>query len=682
MKMRKRWLSLALALCLMLTMLPTAVFAAETAAQDPAETVAGDGVTATRTEKPAELDLMKNTFASQTLLEDARDEREMVRVIVVLEGASLLEQGFAQSEITAYSTRAASALDSLQRNRDAVIARVEAAVQSSVRTSFYDAAPAAVESDTEEQALFTVLYEYDTLVNGFSAEIPYGALDDIQAVPGVAYAFEAPVYSVPEDMGSAETYTISTQDSFGSSSVWNSESYGYTGAGMRVAVIDTGLDLDHPSFAGAPELTDASLDQGGVADVLTSLNAYNIYRKKTSINPAASAFYRSEKVPFAFNYSDGVLDVGHEHDMQGDHGTHVAGIVAANKIDGVDVAGVAPDAQLLIMKVFGSNGAPLDAIVAAMEDSVKLGADAINMSLGSPAGFTTDDSEAKLYARVMSVIEDAGIVLAVAAGNSYSAAYGNGLGTNLNLASDPDIGVVSTPSTLLGATSVASVENATIVANYMTVNGQKIAYSDVAARPFASLAGRTLEYVVIPDGGTLAAFEALAEKVDNSSFLSGKVALIQRGAVAFTEKQDNAKKFGAAAAVIYNNVPASNPDGGMLSMVDSGALPNVGISLEDGQRMVDAAENIAGLLTGTLTVAAASDTTVVFNPLTGTMSSFTSWGVTPDLQLMPDVTAPRRQHLFHAEQRRLRHDERHLHGLSAYRRHGRAGGAVSPGQAS
>ena len=102
MKMRKRWLSLVLALCLTLTMFPTAVFAAETAAQDPAETVAGNGVTATRTEKPAELDLMKNTFASQTLLEDARDESEMVRVIVVLEGASLLEQGFAKSEITAY----------------------------------------------------------------------------------------------------------------------------------------------------------------------------------------------------------------------------------------------------------------------------------------------------------------------------------------------------------------------------------------------------------------------------------------------------------------------------------------------------------------------------------------------------------------------------------------------------
>lgn len=636
MKKMKRWLALVLTLCLILTLVPTTALAAETVSGEgkgAAEVIAGDGVTATRTEAPAESKLRQNT--SQELLMDSRDDSEMVRVIVVLEGEALLEQGFTKNEIAAYGTQVAAAAAGLRAERATVLERVESAVLNSV------AAAASLADDGEvpaEQEPFTVLYQYDTLINGFSAEVPYGAIDDIQSVNGVACAFEAPVYSVPKDMGSTELYTVSTQDSFGSSSVWNSEAYGYTGAGMRVAVIDTGLDLTHPSFAADPELTDDSLTLSEVSEALNALNAYNIYRKKTSINPTADKFYRSAKVPFAFNYCDGTLDVSHKNDAQGPHGTHVAGIVAANKTEGTPVVGVAPDAQLLIMKVFGQNGAPLDGIVAAIEDSVRLGVDAINMSLGSPAGFATD--EYHLYDKVMQTAEEAGVVLAISAGNSYSAAYGNGLGTNLNLASDPDIGTVSSPSTLIGGTSVASSENATIVANYFTVGDMEIPYSDNAVRAFTALAGQTLDYVVIPGGGTEEAFAALAETA-GADFVSGKVALIQRGEIAFTDKQANAHAYGAVAAVIYNNMPNSDANGGMLSMVDSGLLPNVGISLEDGQRMLDAAEEKEnGLSVGTLTVAGAGDTTVAASPLAGTMSSFSSWGVTPDLQLMPDVTAP------------------------------------------
>ncbi len=102
---------------------------------------------------------------------------------------------------------------------------------------------------------------------------------------------------------------------------------------------------------------------------------------------SSSSVYLSGKVPYVFDYADHDTDVNHHGGS--DHGTHVAGIVAANPADG-SVTGVAPQAQLMILKVFpdGSTGANSDDILAALEDCVTLGVDVVNLSLGSPAGFT------------------------------------------------------------------------------------------------------------------------------------------------------------------------------------------------------------------------------------------------------------------------------------------------------
>ena len=98
------------------------------------------------------------------------------------------------------------------------------------------------------------------------------------------------------------------------------------------------------------------------------------------------------KRPFGYNYIDGGTDVTHDRDSQGEHGSHVAGIAAANRyvardggfadaLETVHVAGNAPDAQILVMKVFGQNGGAFDSdIMAAMEDAIVLGADAVNLS--------------------------------------------------------------------------------------------------------------------------------------------------------------------------------------------------------------------------------------------------------------------------------------------------------------
>lgn len=90
------------------------------------------------------------------------------------------------------------------------------------------------------------------------------------------------------------------------------------------------------------------------------------------------------------------------------------------------ISGVAPQAQLVVMKVFGDNstGAAEDDILAALEDCVKLGVDAVNLSLGSPAGFTSRPDMLSTM-NVYSNLEKADIVVAAAAGNEYTAAYKN-----------------------------------------------------------------------------------------------------------------------------------------------------------------------------------------------------------------------------------------------------------------
>ena len=554
-------------------------------------------VTAKEVENPG-VDL-KLQQSQETVEQVPYDDAESVRVIVVLEDKSLLDHGFTTTQIAANGTGVARQMETLVRRQETVIQSIEKIVDEPVQ----------------------VKYRYNVAVSGLALEVPYGTLEEIRQLPGVKSAFVAPQYDLPEDMTdpAAEPNMYATKDTVGSAMTW--ENLGYTGQGMRIAIIDTGLDLDHPSFAVAPQLTEDSLTQEEIASVLESLNAYDLYLSKSAVKLTADVLYRSEKVPYGFNYVDRSLDVTHDNDYAGDHGTHVAGIAAANATEGTDVVGVAPDAQILVMKVFGVNGgAYFDDIMAALEDCYRLNVDAVNMSLGSPAGFT-DEGETinEIYDKIL----DSDMIASISAGNSGSAASGNNFGTDRNLTQDPDSGMVSSPASYVGATVVASQENVSLMCNYLTVDGEEIPFSDVAAYPFTDLAGETLTYVMVPGYGSQEDYEGLD--------VAGKVAVISRGELAFTDKQQYAYDAGAIACVVYDNV-----EGSTISMQDAGLLPNVFVSKAAGELLADKAVNGQG----TLTVQPADDMIVTSSALAGQMSDFSSWGVTPDLQLVPDITAP------------------------------------------
>jgi len=194
----------------------------------------------------------------------------------------------------------------------------------------------------------------------------------------------------------------------------------------------------------------------------------------------ADDVYLSTKIPFAFDYAgkDAQVAPGSKWDAENlEHGTHVAGIAAGYAVDGegaVTFSGVAPDAQVIPMKVFDDSGtgAATTTILAALEDAYRLGVDAVNLSLGSYGGFTVDEDA--LINDVYNKLDDAGIMVITAAGNETSSSYMNSYGTNAPLTGDPDNSVVAAPSVYPANLSIASVEGQEVYANYVLLGGEKI----------------------------------------------------------------------------------------------------------------------------------------------------------------------------------------------------------------
>lgn len=461
-----------------------------------------------------------------------------------------------------------------------------------------------------------VLHSYTTVENGFAAVVPYGKLEEIRQLPGVAAAYAAPVFKVAPDMPTTMTELGGLENTSG-----------YQGEGMVIAIVDSGLEIGHPLFAQAP--TTPALAKNDLENVLASKNL-KAEEKKSGIT--ASQVYKTAKVPFAFDYADNDLDVA--PNGAGDHGTHVAGIAAANAGVVADVVGVAPQAQILAMKVFsssGSNGATWADILAAADDAVALGADVINMSLGSACGFSTPEGEEGV-AEVLENIASSGVMLSISAGNEYSAALGTRIGKGHALTQNPDYGTVASPSSYSQPLSIASVEKAdSIDSCYFTVGDRKIAFNDTAedstasgvdgnSKKFRSLAGSAKNYAVVPNNGEAADYTGLE--------VNGKIALVSRGGITYQEKKEAAKKAGAIGMLVYNNEP------GMLYMqLDNYDLPSAFISQADGKALAAVAEG-----NRKLTVSASYGK--VDNPTSGEMSDFSSWGVTPELTLKPDLTAP------------------------------------------
>ena len=470
------------------------------------------------------------------------------------------------------------------------------------------------------EASLQVEREYHHALQGVALKAPAGSLDAIRAVPGVAAAFIERETRVRDTVGAdaaggVRTSRIASQDpdNLSSQVMMRTDRVAQKGEGTVIAIIDTGVDMTHPAFSGALSGTPA-LDADKVAALLPQLG------------DGKDGTYVSEKFPFAYDYADRDADASPSPDESGTHGTHVAGIAAGNADK---IMGTAPDAQVIVAKVSRSQSGeyPDSALLAALDDMAVLRPDVVNLSLGQTGGM--DNEADSVYASVYKNLRDAGVSVNAAAGNEYSAGYGNLSGKNEPYASDPDTSVLCEPASYPSVVAVASVENGTSYSAFSAA-GRDVAYQ--SARGFEGESVASLgdlapgDYEYVEAGfGTAEDAAALAAKYPEG--LADKIVMVSRGTLDFQEKFDNIAPLKPAAILVYDNEPG---DALLIMNLSTLDVPAAFISQASAQAMVEAADHHLTLVEGK-----------VLEPTSSYwMNDFSSWGVSPDLRLKPEIAAP------------------------------------------
>jgi subtilisin family serine protease len=423
-------------------------------------------------------------------------------------------------------------------------------------------------------------YAFHTLWNGLSIEVGASQLGKLQRIPGVKTIYPVVVIAIPDpDVRPAPD--LSTALAMTGADIAQSE-LGFTGDGVKVAVVDTGIDYDHPDLGGCfgPGCRVAvGWDFVG--------NAYNADPSSTAYNP----------VPTPDAYPD---------DCNG-HGTHVSGIVGANGA----VKGVAPGVTFGAYRVFGCAGSTTaDIMIAAMERALADGMQVLNMSIGSAyqwPQYPTAQAADRLVNKGVSVV----------------ASIGNNGANGLYSAGAPGVG-----KKVIG---VASFDNTHVSLPYFTVSPDNtpIGYTNASGSPGAPASGTS---PMARTGTPATANDACNAVAPAPGSLQGKVALVRRGTCTFYEKSLNAMNAGAVGVVLYNNAA------GRFSPTVAGTppitIPVVAISDTEGVLINN--RLAAGAVTMTWTDQVGS----FVNPTGNLISSFSSYGLSPDLSLKPDIGAP------------------------------------------
>ena len=436
-----------------------------------------------------------------------------------------------------------------------------------------------------------VRFSYDTLFNGFSVEVDGRGLAKIARMAGVKAIYPVvevekpePVEPEPGDVIELTTSLAMVQADIAQNTL------GLTGDGVLVAVMDTGLDIDHPDFGSCFATPGCRVAMGYdfVGD------AYN--------NDNASPTYNPVPTP------DAIPD-----DCNG-HGTHVAGIVGANGT----IVGVAPGVTLAAYRVFGCQGSTsADIMVAAMERAHDDGAQILNMSIGSAfqwPQYPTAAAADKLVKK--------GVVVVTSTGNSGA----NGMWAT----GAPGVGdrVIST------ANFLNTHLNLTVFT--ITPDNLAIGWAQATGAPPAPISGSSPMARTGTSASTADACNAPLGTPPASGSLLGKVALIRRGGCGFYEKAFNAMNAGAIGIVIYNNVPGIQTI--TVAPVPPTAppitIPTVSVSQADGN-LID-----SRLASGPVTMTWTNQVISTPNATGNVISASSSYGISPTLALKPDIGAP------------------------------------------
>lgn len=495
---------------------------------------------------------------------------EYIKVIVQLEESPAIEE---DNDVSNYSFLDKENEEQVKSEQESVIDKVERITGTSVNKKF------------------------GYLINGFSINAKRKDIDKIKEIQGVKCITESKTYKL--NMSGSDEITQAASE-------W--KNIGYKGKGMVISIIDSGIDYTHKDLKNI-DTNSTKLKQSDINENIASLGYGQYY---------------TDKVPFGYNYADGNNNIITD-DNHSNHGMHVAGIAAANgdeeKISSYEsIKGVAPQAQLLAMRVFSNNsqitGAMEEDIVQAIEDSVKLGADVINMSLGVVGMNNPDDPQQKAIQRAT----EAGVICVVAAGNDGES-DNNELGVK-------DNGTVSSLSAEPCSFSVAGMENLKLKYNSFkyTTEGRVSGEIPYESNYPEELKGTTLDIVDCGLG-----LESELENLD----LDNKYALVKDGEITHQQKYDNIVGKGASGIIMYNSEEAGDSISYFSDIDDKESKHLIFIGYSNGEQIKDLIKK--------------GDNKLFINELSncGVLAEHrdeiyndSSWGTTSDLQFKPEIMAP------------------------------------------
>ncbi|MGQ7686403.1 S8 family serine peptidase [Streptococcus suis] len=448
-----------------------------------------------------------------------------------------------------------------------------------------------------------IVHEYKEVLTGASVEVGKESLSDVKAITELTSLEESrrirpTLHTAKQLVGALKA----------------SSKYQTDGRGMVIAVIDSGLDIRHK---------DMRLDEGVVPKI-------------KEITPSTTGTY-TLKVPHGYNYvsgNDNLYDDTHEP-----HGMHIAGTLAGNATDeevaskqGID--GIAPNAQLLVYKIFSNDpknykAETEDAAYAAIEDAIKHGADVISLSVG----YYDSGLPGNAYYTIAKRAAEKGIIITAAIGNAGASSSDTSFDLHTNNAlgavdTATTVGVAATPAVI----GVGSARNTHLVQREFMLNGQSFGYYPIG---YTTLTEGKYEFVDAGNGRW--------EEVQGLD-LAGKVAIIKKDKFDLKDAVRNLKFKDVAGIIVINTDQGWNKDYYKTHqlLVDDKTLLSYssiwGISLsgEDGRRLLEVANQSQG------------NTGLVLKPTIGmkklievpTVSGFSSWGPTVNLELKPEIVAP------------------------------------------
>ena len=519
------------------------------------------------------------------------EEDKQVRVIVELDKDSVLDE--ANKKNMSLSSLSESFKEEkkkeLKADQDEVIAEIK---------------KSNIEADTSD------VRNYDTVFNGVALNVKAGDIDKIDDLDGVKNVYISEEFERP--------LLTSSSEMTGAAYAGNLD---YKGEGTVVAVIDSGIDYNHKAF---------TLDNESRAR-LSEAEVNKLIEEK-----GLNGRYYTPKIPYGYNYYDFNTNLYDSYGVM--HGMHVSGIVGANDKE-KDLYGVAPNAQILALKVFSDDlqypTTFTDIWLKAMDDAISLGADVVNMSLGSSAGFSVEGEkypETEMFEKA----RRAGVVVTVAAGNDGTITDGNYYGVK-PLEGNFDTALIANPALDEGSFAVASMDN---LRKYSRAIGWKEKktnefkeQADVvpgANAPADKLTGKWIE---------------LAEGREDDPFIKrnikGNFAVIElvndtEGKQAFVERLKKIIALEPSAIVFYNPESEAERIGRNISLGDEAG----GITVVRIKRSTFNKISNANKMSMRFTVDIYMNEEPFENPSAGRLSYFSSWGPTPDLRIKPEITAP------------------------------------------